>query len=56
MLGMGLAPQHLLYRDRTGHADAFTPGDEPLGQVFGHGGESAFVGTAHVAGQRRVFR
>ena len=61
MLGMGLALQHLLHRGRTGHADTLAPGNEPLGrplrmvlvtlrQVLGHGGEPAFMGTAHVAG------
>jgi hypothetical protein len=61
MLGMGLVLQHLLHRGRTGHADTLAPGNEPLGrplrmvlvtlrQVLGHGGEPAFMGTAHVAG------
>lgn len=61
MLGVALALQHFSHRGGAGHADAFAPGHQPLGrplglvlvalgQVLSHGGETAFVGTAHVAG------
>ena len=57
MLGMGLALEQLLHRGQTGHANALSPGNEPLGRPLGmvlvaldYGGEAAFVDAAHVTG------